>query len=105
MEPTSQAEGIRRLAPLVLDDESVDRQMRRRFGASVVATSLFVSLQLFFLVLFTGFGRWKVGLVLALGIVPIVAWIWWGHLRLRRAVTAYRLVHPSEPPDPSHWSE
>ncbi len=91
--PSSQADWVRRLAPLILDGEPLEAQLGRRFGASVVATGLFLSLQLFFLVLFAGFGRWEVGFVIAVSLGPIEAWIWRGYFRLRRSVAEYRLAH------------
>ena len=80
----------KKLRPLYLGAEPIDFQMKRRLGVVVVASVLFSGLALFFGAIFAGFGRWEIGLALAALIAPIVGWIWWDYLRLRRAVATYR---------------
>ena len=79
----------RRLRPLYLGADPIDRQMERRWGVVVVVSVLFLSLSLFFVAIFAGFGHWRIGLVLAGMIVPIPGWIWWDYFRLRRTVADY----------------
>ena len=100
MPAANRADWVRRLAPLTLDGEPLADQLRRRFGVVVVATLLLGGFMGFFLTIFASFGRWGVGLVLDLAIAPWLAWIWLGHLRLRRWLVRYRHDNAAEPPRP-----
>ncbi len=89
MDRVRQGEWAKKLRPIQLGAESVDLQMKRRFGVVAVASVLFLGLCLFFVAIFAGFGRWKIGLALAGMIAPILAWIWRDYFRLRRTLAVY----------------
>ena len=86
MRPPAGPDWPRRLRPLILDGEPLIAQLRRRWGVAVVASGLFGVLMLVFLALFAGFSHAGIGLTIDALIAPILAWMWGGHARLRRAV-------------------
>ena len=94
MATTRAGDWPRRLRPLTLDGEPLRVQLRRRLGVAVVASVLLGGLMAFFLAIFAGFGRWRVGLGIDALIAPVLAWIWMGHARLRRAVRAHEADRP-----------
>ena len=59
-------------------------------------SALVFGIGLFLFTLFTGFGRWDLGLgIAAVVVVPTVAIAWFDQWRLGRAVAAFRREHPS----------
>lgn len=107
MKSTRPDDWARRLRPLHLGEPPVADQFIRRRGVTWVATMILVGIGGFVLAIFTGFGRWDLGLALSGGFVgPLLGWIWWDQLRLSGAVRAYLEVDPSlnpgdEPPSRS----
>jgi hypothetical protein len=85
----------RRLGRIRLGAEPIELQLARYQRATWVVTGVVLAMGIVILVLFAGFGRWDVGLwVAGIGAVPTLSIAWLDHLRLWRAVAAYRREHP-----------
>ena len=80
----------RRLRPIRLDEGPIDGQMRRRVGVLAVGSGLLVAMGCFVTLIFAGFGRWEIGLLVdAVAIAPLLGWIWGDFWRLRRSVVRF----------------
>ncbi len=94
----------RRLRPLRLDAEPIDRQLARRSGALAMLSGISAIIGLMFLAIFASFGRPDVGAgVVGVLLVPVVAWSWLDFVVLQARAFSYleeRAAHESgdDPP-------
>ena len=80
----------RKLRPIHLGGEPVREQLRRRLGVTGVASGLLLAMGSFFGVIFAGFGRWQIGLVIdGVIFVPLLGWLMLDYWRLHCSCSRY----------------